>query len=60
MNVVVPPADVELGEDFLPLQLFKYGADEGEWIGVLYSPGVEGSVIHDGLQFPILFLPKEE
>src|SRR6266702_226873 len=59
-NVVVSPVDVKLSEDFLSLQLFEYGADEGEWVGVSYCPRVEWSIVHDWAEFSILFLSEEE
>jgi len=40
--------------------LFKYGTDEGEWIGILYSPGVEGLIVYDGAKFTVLLFSEEK
>ena len=48
MHVVVPPTDVELGEDLRSLEFVDEVGDKGEWVGVTDGVFIEISVILTG------------
>ena len=58
--VVVPPTDVELGEDASVLEFVNDIRDEGEGVLTFDRKAVKLSVILDWLKFTIFFLHEEE
>ena len=48
MHVVVPPTDVELGEDLRSLEFVDEVGDKGEWVGIVDGVFIEISVILTG------------
>lgn len=59
-DVFISPPDVKFGKEILPLQVFKDSVDEQEWVCIFYGPGVQDSIVHDGLKFPVFLLSEEK
>ena len=59
-DVVVSPADVELGKQFGVFEFIDEVGDEGEWIGVAGGMFVQVSVILTGAEAAILLFDKAE
>jgi hypothetical protein len=59
-DVIIPPANVELGEQAMFSNSWDQFTDEQEGIFILDSPVVYFAVVLDGSQLSILFLDKEE
>ena len=59
-NVVVPPANIKLGEQFGVFELVDEVRDEGEWVGVSGGMFVQVAVILTRAEATIFLLDKEE
>ena len=59
-NVVVPPADVKLSEQFGVFEFVDEVGDEGEWIGVAGGMFVQVSVVLTGVETAIFLFNEKE
>ena len=53
LDVVVPPAYIELCKQGFSLEMVDNATDEGERICISDSPGIECTVVHNGVQFSV-------
>src|SRR5882672_11559748 len=60
MDVVVPVANVKLGEQCLALEFVHCFSYTRHWVMVLYSPGIHPSVVNDDMFLSTIFLANEE
>jgi hypothetical protein len=59
-DIVVPPADVELGEVSRVLEPMDEVVDEGERIAILPGDHVQSSVVLDKAELSIFLLDEED
>ena len=59
-DIVVPPADVKLGEQFGIFKFVDEVGNEGKWVGVAGGMFVQVSVILTGAEATILLFDKEK
>ena len=60
VNIVIPPMDIKLGEQFGIFEFVDEIGDEGEWISVAGGMFVQASVILTGAETAVFLLDKEE
>ena len=60
VDIVVPPADVKLGEQFSIFELVDEVGDKQEWVGVSGGMFVQIVVVLTGAETAIFLLNKEE
>ena len=60
MYIIVSPSEVELWEEGLSLKVFNDVSDKGKGVVVAYGPFVQDTIVHNGLEFPVLLLPIEQ
>ena len=59
-DIIVPPSYIKFGKEGAPSQPVNYLRDEGRDVAVPSGPLVEGAIVQDQAQFPVLLLDKEE
>ena len=59
-NIVETPLNVEFGEVLCSLEFCNELQDEREWVLVLHSPSIQGTVVLHQMEFAILLLNKED
>jgi hypothetical protein len=59
-DIIVPPADVKLGEVARILEPMDKVVDEGERIAILPGDRIQSSVVLDEAELSILLLDKED
>ena len=59
-DIIVSPLDVELGEDFRPLEFIDEVRNEGKRVCVTDSVFIDIAIVLTGLEATILFFDKEE
>ena len=58
-DIIVPPANIQLGEILRPSELVYELRDERDWISVLDSHRIQGSIVLDQSEGAILLLDEE-
>ena len=60
VNIVIPPVDIELGEQFGILELVDEVGDKRKWVGISGGMFVQVAVVLTGVETAIFLLNKEE